>query len=160
MKTINIPCHPEIKLLVDDEDYERLAKFNWQVTNSGTGIIIRRYLPKHGRTRKIRPIANEVMNRNDCIFDHKDLNPANNQKYNLRECSHGQNMANKPKRSGLTSIYKGVRWKPRQNKWEANITYNSKCIYLGQFELETEAAIAYNKAAVELHKEFAVINNI
>jgi len=38
--------------------------------------------------------------------------------------------------------------------------YNSKLMYLGSYKTEKEAAIAYNKAALELHKDFAYLNTM
>lgn len=148
------------KALIDDEDYERLCVYRWRLNTSVDTITIRRESGNPGGKRKITSLACQIMNRFDVIFDHIDLNSFNNQKSNLREATHGQNMANRTKFKNKTSQYKGVSWRIRTRKWISQIRYQGKDIYLGSFDDEKEAALAWNKAAVELHKEFAVINNV
>ena len=58
-----------------------------------------------------------------------------------------------------TSIYRGVSFN-QGNRWAASIGHNGKKISLGLFMTEIEAAIAYNRAAVDLLKEKAIINSI
>jgi hypothetical protein len=54
----------------------------------------------------------------------------------------------------------GVSWYTRIGKWTAQIQKNKKKIFMGYFENEHEAAIAYNVKAVELFGEFANLNKI
>jgi hypothetical protein len=42
----------------------------------------------------------------------------------------------------------------------ASINKDGKCFYLGVFTNQEEAALAYNKAAIQLHGEFACLNII
>jgi hypothetical protein len=55
-----------------------------------------------------------------------------------------------------TSKYLGVCW--HINKWVTHITVNGKCLHLGLFASEEEAAKAYDNAALLHHKEFANLN--
>jgi hypothetical protein len=64
------------------------------------------------------------------------------------------------KKRNSTSKYKGVSFDSINNKWRSGIMINGKTIHLGRFNLEEEAAIAYNNKAIELFGEFAKINNI
>lgn len=48
---------------------------------------------------------------------------------------------------------KGYYWNKSKNKWEANITFNGKTIYLGSFKLEQDAANARKKAESQYAKE-------
>lgn len=92
------------------------------------------------------------------VIDHKDGNPSNNTKTNLRGClSNKSNLYNCKPQKG-SSKYKGVRWHKQINKWTAQIMYSRKSIYLGSFEDETEAAKAYDKAAKTYFGEFAYLN--
>jgi group I intron endonuclease len=61
-------------------------------------------------------------------------------------------------KKNTTSKYVGVN--KRNNKWRSRIHYKNKEIYLGYFFTEIEAAIAYNKKAVELFGENAKLNII
>ena len=62
--------------------------------------------------------------------------------------------------SGLppTSEFKGVSRDKDLQKWRAEITAHRKHKHLGTFESEVDAAKAYDKAAIELHGEFAKLN--
>lgn len=144
---------------VDDEDYEKLNKFNW--TDRGSSIyrattrkIFRRY-----RTININ-ITNFILNNYKYIYDHRDRNYRNNQKGNLRECSAVTNGCNieKIQLEHNTSKYKGVHFHIRDKKWIARITYKKIPIYIGSFNNQEEAAKAYDIKALELHKEFACLN--
>ncbi len=144
---------------VDDEDYDRVMKYKW----SFFGGIVRRYssetiyIPHRKEVLKHIPLASYVM-QTELIYDHRDRDGLNNQKYNLRECSYSQNTINTKKRSNCSSKYKGVSWAPRQKKWQANIRKDGKLIYLGYHEKEEDAALAYNKKGLELFGEFMVLN--
>jgi group I intron endonuclease len=46
-----------------------------------------------------------------------------------------------------SSKYSGVSFSKPHNKWKARITYNRKELYIGIFETEIEAALAYNQVA-------------
>ncbi len=62
--------------------------------------------------------------------------------------------------SEKTSKYKGVYFEKQTQKWRAEITAHYKKYKLGRFDNETDAAIAYNTAAMQLHGEYAFLNKI
>jgi hypothetical protein len=59
-----------------------------------------------------------------------------------------------------TIIYKGVHWKKDKQKWAAEIKKNYRKHRLGYFDIEEDAACAYNEAALELFGEFARLNEL
>ncbi len=67
-------------------------------------------------------------------------------------------MANRPRFANNTSGYKGVSLFGRDSKWKAQIQVDGKKRHLGYFDDKIEAAKAYDRAALELHGEFAVLN--
>lgn len=59
-----------------------------------------------------------------------------------------------------TSKYVGVHWSNARHKWCASIQYNYKNKNLGRYDSETDAALAYNKAANMYHGDKAKLNII
>jgi hypothetical protein len=92
----------------------------------------------------------------DFDIDHRfgDLND----NANVRKVTKSQNLANSKPRKNCSSKYKGV-YKSR-NTWCVEIQVRGKRIYVGRFRCEKEAALAYNKAAIENFGEFAWINDL
>ena len=56
------------------------------------------------------------------------------------------------------SLYKGVEWIPKANRWRARITVHQKRTSLGTFPTEEAAARAYDAAALRIHGEYARLN--
>lgn len=96
------------------------------------------------------------------LVDHKDRNRFNNNIENLRELTKSNNNRNRDKiRKKTTSKYKGVTWNKTKKKWQAQITFNSKNIYIGRYDNEDEAGQAYNDKIKELNLEkVSVLNNL
>lgn len=91
-------------------------------------------------------------------IDHINRDKTDNRWENLRAATKQENAYNKAPR-GRTSRFKGV-YRSKQGRWVAGITFNKKSKSLGYYDSELEAALAYNKAARELHGEFAYLNPI
>lgn len=86
--------------------------------------------------------------------DHIDGNKLNNQRSNLRICSHAGNMQNRSKNRDNTSGYRGVYWHAKLQKWMAKMTFQGRQHYAG-FHLTREGAAAARDAlAKKLHGEF------
>lgn len=83
---------------------------------------------------------------------------------NLRAATRSTNSQNQTvQKCKKSSQYKGVSYSNAvrmKNKWVAYITLNKKRTYLGSFSSEEEAALAYNKKAIELFGEFAKLNEV
>lgn len=154
-----IPVYSSTKVyfaLVDDEDYIYLSQFNWVPLIGKTGIVYAKRNVRHTTILMHREIL-DLKDHDGIGVDHKDGNGLNNQRYNLRRTSQSQNNANSYPSHG-TSIYKGVSWNKEKRKWQVRIVKNKERFNLGYFSIEEEAAIVYNKKAIELFGEFAALN--
>lgn len=90
--------------------------------------------------------------------DHIDRNPLNNRWNNLRLATSRQNLANRAKRPGSSSVFMGVCWSKRRQKWQATVSINDFSKSLGYFANPEDAARAYDAGAIEAHGEFASTN--
>jgi hypothetical protein len=150
--------------IVDDEDYERSIKIIWHthLNNGGGGEPYAFGRIKVAGKWKSIMLHRYILGIEDpkTQVDHIDRNPLNNTRSNLRTCTHGQNMANKPLYKNNKSGFKGVFWSRRSRRYLSLIRVNYKMIYLGSFKDPILAAMAYNSAAIKHFKDFANINKI
>lgn len=169
---------------VDDEDYDRLIGFNW-TANKAKGVNKKgepNYRAMKNKSEKCRYIYMHrmIMNVTDpkIWVDHKDRNPLNNRKKNLRLCNAQQSACNVVReKTTNSSKYRGVYltrkytkkikkdggislWESKIPMWRAIIHADGKSKHLGWFRNEKKAALAYNQAALKYQGEFAVLNKI
>ncbi len=145
--------------IVDDEDYEYLSQWKWCAhydPKSKVYYAIRSSSRFLGKRNVIRMHRLVMGNPENLEIDHIDANGLNNQKNNLRACTHVQNIQNRKKYKNSANKYKGV--KSNYHKWMGRITSGGEQIYLGNFNTPEEAARAYDKKAIELFGEFANLN--
>lgn len=154
----------EIKLtrgyvaLVDDEDYDWLMEYPWHIhidkkSNKRTyGLYA---ISGRGSKRMHRLIMNTPAGMD---VDHIDHNPLNNQKYNLRNCLRWQNRMNTSPWGSSKYLGVNIYEKDGHDYIRAKITVRGKCIFLGQYKTEEEAAHVYDKAAKQYFGEFANLN--
>jgi len=93
-------------------------------------------------------------------IDHRDRNPLNNRRNNLRGSTRQQNIANGPLRRNNRSGYIGVSWRKDKQRYRAYIAIGGKQKTLGHYKDPEDAARRYNEAAIEHFGEFAALNPV
>lgn len=119
-------------------------------------LVVRLSYKNRVRTEKIHQLVAIAFlghnpNGSTFVIDHKDENKKNNSLCNLRIVSNRFNVSKSKKLKGCSSNYFGVSWCKSAMKWNAKIMIKGKRISLGYFDVELEAAKAYEK---ELNKCF------
>ena len=145
--------------LVDNGDYQELLLHNWCAVPKKNKVRTTWYAVRGDGGRKNRRTV--YMHRqllgvqkHAIKVDHRDGDGLNNQRSNLRVCTHGQNCMNSVKRVSTSSRFKGV-YLHACGKWMAYITAHGKYHYLGLHRTEKEARAARSKVLTQLHGEFA-----
>lgn len=150
--------------LVDAEDFERASQYSWHAQWSARmqSFYAFRGIQVEGRYQKLS-LARFIMgipSGSKLQVDHiNQAQTLDNRKDNLRIATHAQNMANRRRRKAASKTgYRGVY--PVRSFLVAQIMVNKKKIHLGCFMLNQleEAARAYDRAALQYHGEFAMLN--
>ena len=92
-------------------------------------------------------------------LDHINRIKTDNRIENLREATASDNAANCESK-GRTSKYVGVSLDRGRGTWIAQIMKGGRNQYIGRYQSEEDAALAYNRAATKIHGEFAALNQI
>lgn len=136
--------------LVDDQDATWLclySNFGWRMDGKGYAICKNEHIKMHVL------IAQRMgLDIKKFLIDHKDRNPLNNQRSNLREATHSLNAVNRistKNSSGFRGVF--LEW---NGKWKAAIRVKGTKIHLGMFNTREEASVAYNLAAKTYFGEF------
>ena len=138
------------KVKIDREDLERVEERSWRVTKGTTGrervvtsirvdegsrtVTLGAFLKKPGKGKQVYP-----RRFNEGLDYRKD---------NLVVCTLSERQRLLPKKRAKTSsVYRGVSFMKGAEKWRAAIEVDGEAMNLGDFETESDAALAYNKAA-------------
>lgn len=111
-------------------------------------------LCKNGKTKSFQihqlvaiHFLNHIPNGLSSVINHIDFNKNNNNVSNLEIVTNRVNSNRKHLKS--TSKYTGVSWDKNKNKWQSQIKKDGKTIFLGRYNNELDASIAYQN---ELNK--------
>ena len=144
--------------LVDDEDFEYLSQWKWNLERGGRSQVLF-YAKRKGRKGEVSAVKMHrvIMKAGaDQQVDHIDHDGLNNQKSNMRLCTIKENCMN---RRTLKKTASGLRGVTRTGKkWMAQIRINRKLKYLGTYSTKEEAAIVYDAAAIAVFGEFSILN--
>ena len=154
-QTLEIPLTQGQVALVDAADFEWLNQWKWSVSRQGRdkwravrwdGSQIRRAVLMHRMITAAAPGQ---------TVDHINGDPLDNRRANLRIATQAeQNMNRRPSLSAKSSRFKGVCWHKGGKRWMAIF----RRVYLGLYDREEDAALAYDRAALAFSPEFARLN--
>ena len=151
-----IPLPRGAVTLVDDEDYERLARYRW--CRGGGGYACRETaVDGRGSKRITIYMHREVFTPPEGMeVDHINRDPLDNRRSNLRAATRGQNLANRllPNKSGFVGVY----CSKKGHRWSAYVFRDGRKHFFGNHHTPEEAARARDKGALKLHGAFAVLN--
>jgi hypothetical protein len=92
-------------------------------------------------------------------IDHINGIRSDNRFENLRDATRSENAKNTKIHKTSTTGIKGVTWDKPSKKWRSMICCDNKLHYLGLFERVEDAMKCYEKAAIEMHGEFANLDS-
>jgi hypothetical protein len=94
-------------------------------------------------------------------IDHINRDRDDNRIENLRDAKRQENSRNQSlQKRAKTSRYKGVCWDKSKGKWMASTKVSKKGVFLGRFDTEEDAALAYNRYAKENFGDYASLNEV
>lgn len=138
-------------VVFDAEDYPLISKRQWSVGSHGYATS--------GASKNQVLMHRLVMSADDgCVVDHINRVKVDNRKCNLRLCSYGDNIWNKPAQANSKTGYKGICLLPN-GKYQAQIGIVGKQVYLGQYAEIWEAVHVYDSALKVVAGEYACVNN-
>lgn len=146
--------------VIDTADAELVFEHRWYATRMGKRIYAYR------RIRNGKNAPQEFMHRlllgldrhDGLSVDHVNGDGLDNRRANLRLATNAENGRNRGPNRNNTSGYKRVCWHRGAQKWLASIQVNRQQINLGLYDDPVEAALAYDRAAIEHFGEFAWTN--
>ncbi len=140
-------------VIVDEQDYEELSKYKWYLIDGFAARTIKKD-DKRTTIYMHRVIMDAPMGVSVYHINHNKLD---NQRENLRLVKGSARMHRRPSVKH-SSKYRGVYWCKDKRKWIAEIKVYKKQIRLGRFEVEKDAAIAYDEAARKYYGSLARTN--
>jgi hypothetical protein len=150
-----VTCSNELSFKIDSSDLNVVKQYQWWIDTKG---YVKTKL--HNRSISLHRMLLDVSDRGREIFvDHISGDTLDNRRNNLRICAPDENIKNRKLNVTNTTGYKGVSYHRKTKKYMAGISAGTgKTIYLGLHHTAREAALAYDRAAVLYHGEFARTN--
>jgi hypothetical protein len=158
-----LDVHPNMKVKIDEEDFDRVNQHSWRVTKGTTGRI--RVVTSYREKGKVKTMTlGKFLMKPETgmqVYPRRFNDGLDYRKDNLIVCTLKDRQRLLPKnRKHKSSQYRGVSFSAKEKKWRAGIEVNGKAINLGNFDDEDDAALAYNQAAKKHFGDIAYQNKI
>lgn len=150
-----ILTNKNVKVYLDEKHWQKINRNKWYIDKNG--YVYSRINYKNQRIHRfiVENIEKKELSKNQ-VIDHINHNRLDNRIENLRIVSSSENNHNRKKRENTSSKYIGISLE--KNRWRAKIIFQKQKIEIGSFETEKEAALAYNRKAIELYGDKAKVN--
>lgn len=154
---VEVPVPSDHVVLVDREDWPRIARYKWRVVKRG--VMLYAATDYKGRTFYLHRTIMRVPVGDLRRVDHRDSNGLDCRKSNLRMATFEQNNQNVNNRQKGVTGYTGVELNA-QGTYTARIRTGAgrERKYIGTYKTAEAAARAYDAEAIRLRGEFAVLN--
>lgn len=165
LKHNNVPNTPYVEMeirdgliaKIDPEDEERVRQHKWSPFVSGRETYARNTTKDdHGHWL----LHQFILREREIGIDHRNHDPLDCRKVNLRRATQAQNTRNARKMRDTENTYKGACWSAasKKNPYASYIDIGGKRKHLGYYRTDEEAALVYDIAAYEADPEFALLN--
>jgi hypothetical protein len=147
--------YEDLYVTVDDEDAYLLQGCKWGAQPNRNTYYATRNVHANGKQKMILLHRVIMQAPDDIKVDHIDGNGLNCGRSNMRLATNAQNCRNHSRKRGVTG-YIGVV--EQNGMYQARINVDYQRIHLGYYTTPEDAARARDKAAIEHHGSFAVLN--
>ncbi|CAJ2903309.1 pathogenesis-related transcriptional factor and ERF protein [Burkholderia pseudomallei] len=141
---------------IDESDLERVSCRKWRAAKitSSTGQVY--FYAEAKIDGKVVYLHRFILDaKRGELVDHRDRDPLNCRRNNIRRCTHSQNMMNRPVLPQNKLGVKGVHFDQRRGRYYVEIYANGSRIRLGSYGTLDAAKQAYAEGAKRYHGEFA-----
>jgi hypothetical protein len=152
-KTVTIPLHRKdgtvLTALISAVDWPLVRQYSWWAQWEADGYFVAITKIGENRGRDDRQVLRmHTLVTGLSPVSHRNGNRLDNRRSNLYAAT-PESINSSRRSSGGVSQYKGVTWVGDRHKWRARIKINGRWHQIGRFDDETEAAKAYDLAALQ-----------
>ena len=153
---IEIPLTQNQVALVDDDDYAIVSAHKWHANGRPGSYYAKSAFRNNDGIWTVVLMHRILMGLPDGVLvDHVNGNTLDNRRINLRPASLFQNQHNRGANTNNKSGFKGVYFDKGNGRWRAEIRAFNRKTHLGYFDSPHDGHLAYCRAAIELHKNYA-----
>lgn len=151
-ETVFVNTNRNVEFMIDVDNVDLIIKYRWSINANGyvTGW-------KDGSVALLHRIITNA--KKGEFVDHINGDKLDNRLSNLRIVTNQQNCMNRKLVSNNTSGVTGVYWNKGMSKWQAQIMYKRKYMYLGCYDNIEDAVKARKDAEKKYFGEFAYGGN-